>query len=90
MQYNVSPKPANSGNRLSKRYKPAVLAALRDTGKAWFKFVVTEDHERDRAEIDHIVAEVPLPVQRVMVMPVPLGRGTEPAVCNPRRAEEPS
>ncbi|MEW2498531.1 7-carboxy-7-deazaguanine synthase QueE [Streptomyces nodosus] len=68
-QYNVSPKLANSGNRLSKRYKPAVLAALHATGKAWFKFVVTGDHERDLAEVDHIVADVSLPVQRVMVMP---------------------
>lgn len=65
----MSPKLTNSGNRLSKRYKPAVLAALLDTGKAWFKFVVTENHERDLAEVDHIVTDVPVPMQRVMVMP---------------------
>ncbi|MGW3387447.1 7-carboxy-7-deazaguanine synthase QueE [Streptomyces cinereoruber] len=68
-QYNVSPKLANSGNRLSKRYKPTVLAALQATGKAWFKFVVTADYESDLAEVDRIVAEVPLTPWRVMVMP---------------------
>lgn len=68
-QYNVSPKMANSGNRLSKRYKPEALAALRDTGKAWFKFIVTADHVTDLAEVDRIVADVPVPPQRVMVMP---------------------
>ncbi|WP_282695223.1 7-carboxy-7-deazaguanine synthase QueE [Streptomyces sp. CC208A] len=68
-QYNVSPKLANSGNRLSKRYKPAVLAALHATGKAWFKFVITDDHQADLAEVDRIVADVHVPVTRVMVMP---------------------
>ncbi|MET9779118.1 7-carboxy-7-deazaguanine synthase QueE [Streptomyces sp. NPDC006367] len=68
-QYNVSPKLANSGNRLSKRYKPEVLAALQTEGKAWFKFVVTANYEPDLAEVDRIVAEVPVPPQRVMVMP---------------------
>ncbi|MEV8336665.1 7-carboxy-7-deazaguanine synthase QueE [Streptomyces niveus] len=66
-QYNVSPKLANSGNARSKRYKPEALAVLRDTGKSWFKFVVT--HEKDLAEVDLIVADAALPVQRVMVMP---------------------
>ncbi|MFB8241650.1 7-carboxy-7-deazaguanine synthase QueE [Kitasatospora purpeofusca] len=68
-QYNVSPKLANSGNRLAKRNKPKALATLRDTGKAWFKFVVTQDCTTDLAEIDQIVEAVALPPQRVMAMP---------------------
>lgn len=68
-QYNVSPKLAHSGNRLSKRYKPRALAALRNTGRAWFKFVVTADYETDLVEVDRIVAEVRVPPRRVMVMP---------------------
>ncbi|MFF4924207.1 7-carboxy-7-deazaguanine synthase QueE [Kitasatospora sp. NPDC001261] len=68
-QYNISPKMASSGNRLSKRFKPEALTALRDTGRAWFKFVVTEDWETDLAEVDRIVEAVALPPQRVMVMP---------------------
>jgi hypothetical protein len=40
-------------------------ANVRDTGRAWFKFVVTPDHETDLAEVDQIVADVSLPVQRV-------------------------
>lgn len=67
-QYNVSPKLANSGNQLSKRHKPVALAALRDTGKAWYKFVVTAD-DADLAEVDHIVAQASIPAQRVMLMP---------------------
>ncbi|MFI6281624.1 7-carboxy-7-deazaguanine synthase QueE [Streptomyces sp. NPDC050988] len=80
-QYNVSPKLANSGNRLSKRYKPAVLAALRDTEKAWFKFVVTQDYETDLEEVDRIVADVPVPTQRVMVMPEGSDRRTNIATA---------
>ncbi|MFJ9446420.1 7-carboxy-7-deazaguanine synthase QueE [Kitasatospora sp. NPDC101235] len=68
-QYNVSPKLGTSGNRLATRYKPEVLTALRDTGKAWFKFVATEDWEPDLAEVDQMVTDVALAPQRVMVMP---------------------
>lgn len=68
-QYNVSPKLKNSGNQLSKRIKPAVLAEFRDTGKTWFKFVVTADVHDDLSEVDDIVIEAELQPQRVMVMP---------------------
>lgn len=68
-QYNVSPKLKSSGNPVKKRHKPAVLDALRDTGRAWFKFVVTSDVGEDLAEVDGIVAEAALSPQRVMVMP---------------------
>lgn len=38
-QFNVSPKLANSGIAEERRVRPAALAALRDTGRAVFKFV---------------------------------------------------
>ncbi|MDT0377214.1 7-carboxy-7-deazaguanine synthase QueE [Streptomyces sp. DSM 42041] len=69
-QYNVSPKLASSGNRLSKRYRPAALEALRDTGRAWFKFVLTSEWEAELAgEVDGIVRDCSLDARRVMVMP---------------------
>jgi len=69
-QYNVSPKLAHSGNRPEHRYKPHVLRALSNTGKAWFKFVVTSDtSDDDFKEIDSIVKECQIPIHRVMVMP---------------------
>jgi organic radical activating enzyme len=42
---------------------------LRDTGKSWFKFVITDNDEADFQELDSVVADAGLPVQRVMVMP---------------------
>jgi 7-carboxy-7-deazaguanine synthase len=68
-QYNVSPKLDSSGNRRSMRFKPEALVALRATGKAWFKFVITRDPEADLAEVDSIVSEVAVLPHRVMVMP---------------------
>lgn len=41
-QWNVSPKLANSGIRLDTRIRADALAALRSTGTAVFKFVVTQ------------------------------------------------
>jgi organic radical activating enzyme len=73
-QYNVSPKLAHSGNLIGKRYQPAVLRRLNDTGRAQFKFVVTENWRADLAEIDHIVKEIEIPYDHVMVMP----EGTTP------------
>ncbi len=54
-QFNVSPKLANSGNQLAKRYRPQVLRALQATGKATWKFVVTSN--ADFQEIDAIVGD---------------------------------
>jgi len=69
-QFNVSPKLANSGNRLEMRYKPATLRVLSGTRKAWFKFVVTADTmTADFKEIDAIVSECDIPPRKVMVMP---------------------
>jgi 7-carboxy-7-deazaguanine synthase len=66
-QYNVSPKLANSGNRATKRFKPAVLAHFAQLEQAWFKFVVT--HPRELDEVDEIVAMTGISRARVMVMP---------------------
>jgi 7-cyano-7-deazaguanosine (preQ0) biosynthesis protein QueE len=52
-QFNVSPKLANSGNPLARRYKPNVLRAFEADGRAIFKFVVTESEELD--EVANIV-----------------------------------
>lgn len=50
-RFNVSPKLANSGVPFERRIRPVPLHALRDTGKAAFKFVV-----RDAAELDEVAA----------------------------------
>lgn len=52
-RFNVSPKLANSGNDLERRYRPEVLQALQASGKAIFKFVAVDD--RDLDEIQTIV-----------------------------------
>lgn len=52
-QWNVSPKLANSGIPFEKRIRPEALAALRATGRAVFKFVVT--HAADLDEIAELV-----------------------------------
>jgi 7-carboxy-7-deazaguanine synthase len=46
-RWNVSPKLANSGIEGERRIVPAALAALRDTGRAGFKFVVGAPEELD-------------------------------------------
>jgi organic radical activating enzyme len=66
-QMNVSPKLANSGMAEELRLKPAVLAALAATGKAWFKFVVRD--ERDIEEIRTLLERARIPGQRVILMP---------------------
>ena len=62
-RFNVSPKLANSGNPAERRYKPDVLQAFQATGKAAFKFVVTDDF----TEVDRIVEDNAL--TNVWVMP---------------------
>jgi 7-carboxy-7-deazaguanine synthase len=49
--FNVSPKLANSGIAEAERIRPAPLAALRATGRAVFKFVVTSP-----ADLDEVAA----------------------------------
>jgi 7-cyano-7-deazaguanosine (preQ0) biosynthesis protein QueE len=64
-QWNVSPKLANSGNPLERRYKPDVLRAFAATGRAAFKFVVCAPPDLD--EVAAIVDECGL--TNVWVMP---------------------
>ncbi len=69
-QYNVSPKLASSGNRLSKRRKLEALHELVATRNAWFKFVLTADTWReDLEEVDEIVDSIHIDPRRVMLMP---------------------
>jgi 7-carboxy-7-deazaguanine synthase len=63
--FNVSPKLANSGIGESVRIRPAALEALRTTGCAVFKFVVTAASDLD--EVAALVAEHRL--EPVYVMP---------------------
>lgn len=62
----VSPKLANSGMSYAVRIRPMALTALAETGRAAFKFVVT-DRDRDLDEIARLVQEYRL--SPVWVMP---------------------
>ncbi|MGH3677458.1 MAG: 7-carboxy-7-deazaguanine synthase QueE [Mycobacterium sp.] len=62
----VSPKLANSGVDYSRRIVPPALAALTATGRAVFKFVVT-DHRTDFDEISRLAEECEL--DGIWVMP---------------------
>jgi 7-cyano-7-deazaguanosine (preQ0) biosynthesis protein QueE len=64
-QWNVSPKLANSGNPLERRYKPDLLRAFEATGRAAFKFVACEPSDLD--EVEAIVDECCL--TNVWIMP---------------------
>jgi 7-carboxy-7-deazaguanine synthase len=48
-RFNVSPKLANSGNELERRYIPVALDALQATGKAIWKFVAQTLTDLDEA-----------------------------------------
>jgi 7-cyano-7-deazaguanosine (preQ0) biosynthesis protein QueE len=77
-QWNVSPKLANSGNPLERRYKPDVLRAFAATTCAAFKFVVAS--ESDLEEVASMVDECRL--TNVWLMP----EGTDAATLNDRMA----
>jgi 7-carboxy-7-deazaguanine synthase len=62
---NVSPKTANSGVPAERALRPRALEALRDTGRAVFKFVVADAAELD--DVAKVVDEYQL--SPVMVMP---------------------
>jgi organic radical activating enzyme len=64
-RFNVSPKLANSGNPVERRYRPDVLRELESTGKASFKFVAVDASDLD--EIGRIVEDNAL--TDVWVMP---------------------
>lgn len=62
---NVSPKLANSGLALPRRFRPTILRELAASGKAIFKFVV----ER-QVDLDEIVSiEARLGIRPIWVMP---------------------
>lgn len=66
-QWNVSPKLANAGDPEQFRIRPEVLRALRDTGRAYLKWVVTG--AADCAEADLLVEHLAWPSDRVLLMP---------------------
>lgn len=66
-QFNCSPKLSNSGNSLSKRYKPEVLKAINDLHKSQFKFVVS--HPSDLSEVDVICSDCNLNPEKIIIMP---------------------
>lgn len=66
-QLNVSPKLANSGVPYARRIHLPVLRFLRDTGKAYFKFVI--DAPQDVTEVDALVTTLSLTPDRVLLMP---------------------
>lgn len=75
-RYNVSPKLANSGNPVARRYQPDVLRAFEATGRAAFKFVA-----QDAADLDEIQAVVDeCGLREVWVMP----EGTDATVLTER------
>jgi 7-carboxy-7-deazaguanine synthase len=66
VHYVVSPKLENSGNELSKRYKPDVLWQF-VAKQADFKFVLTGPE--DLEEVCKIQEEVGIPSERIWIMP---------------------
>src|SRR6478752_626637 len=66
-QWNVSPKLANAGDPEAFRIRPEVLAAFRDSGRAYLKLVV--NGEPDFAEADALLARLGWPGARVSFMP---------------------
>ena len=66
-QWNVSPKLSNGGDPESLRIRPAALAALLATERAFLKLVVGS--AADVAEAEALVAGTGWPRERVMLMP---------------------
>ncbi|HET7541302.1 MAG TPA: 7-carboxy-7-deazaguanine synthase QueE [Polyangiaceae bacterium] len=66
-QWNVSPKLANAGDPEQFRIRPEALSALRDSGRAYLKLVVS--NPLDLAEADALVARLGWPSARVSLMP---------------------
>ena len=66
-QWNVSPKLASAGDPEAFRIRPEALLALRDSGRAYLKLVVSGD--QDFAEADALVARLAWPSARVSLMP---------------------
>jgi len=66
-QLNCSPKLKNSGNSLTRRYKPEVLRAINNWPISQFKFVVVEIN--DLNEIAMIAKECSLNKNKILIMP---------------------
>lgn len=66
-QLNVSPKLKNSRVDESRRLNIDVLKTLAETGKADFKFVLAD--RSDWPEIESLINRIPLPRDRVFLMP---------------------
>jgi organic radical activating enzyme len=66
-QFNCSPKLANSGILLKRRYKPEVLRIIDRLPKSQFKFVVLEP--ADLEEVNRIVNECALNPKKILIMP---------------------
>jgi len=66
-QFNCSPKLANSGNSLERRYKPKVLRIINKLARSQFKFVVKD--LTDLEEVDKIVEECTLDSEKIVIMP---------------------
>jgi organic radical activating enzyme len=66
-QWNVSPKLANGGDPRERRILIPALLALRDTGRAWLKLVISA--AEDVAEAEALIAETAFPRERVLLMP---------------------
>jgi 7-carboxy-7-deazaguanine synthase len=67
-QWNVSPKLANGGDPIERRLVPAVLATLRDTGRAFLKLVVGT--AADATEATALLESLNWPKERVFFMPL--------------------
>lgn len=73
-QINCSPKLKSSGNLDQARDRPAVIKQIKESGKAIFKFVVTQDnHTSDIMEIKQWQESNDIPNDIVYLMP----EGTE-------------
>ena len=83
-QINCSPKLANSGNELTKRYKPKVLKAINTLPDSWFKFVVTKP--TDLSEVEKIINDCNLNEKKVLIMPE--GRTAEEVECHASLVKE--
>lgn len=84
LRFNVSPKLANSGVKLSKRRVPAALEAFAELawrGRAAFKFVACDPGDLD--EVEHLARMAGIPPHAIWVMP----EGTTRAAVEARQAE---
>jgi len=66
-QINCSPKLANSGNGVQRRYRPNVLRAINEFPNSWFKFVVIDPD--DLVEVAQIVGDCGITNDKVLIMP---------------------